>query len=205
MGKVKMSYMKIIASLLNNLSSIVTDQKQIKEGTDKLSVLQYINRFALNTYYGIRQWILQLMLSTLPSVIAVCLGCYLSFGKYGIGGYYMACGMLLYTILFYWFKTFFSHLRPLLQIIIPYIPYVIIVYLEIVSINDWNFKRVTIDSYMLDGWLMPLYSLMIIGLENIVKKRLPNNKVTRIIKIIWNVLTILLATLFAIITIGFAL
>jgi hypothetical protein len=44
------------------------------------------------------------------------------------------------------------------------------VYLYIVSKNDWNFKRVTIDYYMLEGWLMPLYSLMIIGLERTVKK-----------------------------------
>jgi hypothetical protein len=79
------------------------------------------------------------------------------------------------------------------------------VYLYIVSKNDWNFKRVTIDYYMLEGWLMPLYSLMIIGLERAVKKRLPNNKVTRVIKIIWNVLTILLATLIAIATVGFTL
>ena len=155
-------------------------------------VLQYIKRFALNTYYGIRQWLLQVIIFTMPVEIATWLGCYLSFGRFGIEGYYMVCGMLLYTMLFYWFKTFASHLRPLLQIIIPYIPYVIIVYLKIVSINDWNFKRVTIDSYMLEGWLMPLYSLMIICLEYTVKKRLPNNKVTRIIKIIWNVLTVLL-------------
>ena len=185
--------MNKIASLLYSLSSIVTDQKQIKEKAEnKLSALQYIKRFALNTYYGIRQWLLQVIIFDIPIEIAVCLGCYLYFGRFGIEGYYMICGMLLYTMLFYWFKTFASHLRPLLQVIIPYIPYVIMVYLYIVSKNDWNFKRVTIDYYMMEGWLMPLYSLMIIGLEYIVKKRLPNNKVTRIIKIIWNVLTVLL-------------
>ena len=184
--------MNKIASLLNSLSSIVTDQKRIKEETDKLSALQYIKRFALNTDYGIRQWFLQIIIFDIPIEIATWLGCYLSFGKFGIEGYYMVVGMFLYTMLFYWFKTFASHLRPLLQVIIPYIPYVIMVYLKIVSINDWNFKRVTIDSYMLEGWLMPLYSLMIIGLERTVKKLLPNNKVTRIIKIIWNVLTVLL-------------
>lgn len=197
--------MNKITSLLNSLSSIVTDQKQVKEETDKLSALQYIKRFALNTYYGIRQWLLQVIIFDIPIEIATWLGCYLSFGRFGIEGYYMVVGMFLYTMLFYWFKTFASHLRPLLQIIIPYIPYALMVYLKIVSRNDWNFKRVTIDYYMLEGWLMPLYSLMIIGLERAVKKRLPNNKVTRVIKIIWNVLTILLATLIAIATVGFTL
>ena len=197
--------MNKIASLLNSLSSIVTDQKQIKEETDKLSALQYIKRFALNTYYGIRQWLLQVIIFDILCKIAIWLGCYLSFGRFGIEGYYMVVGMFLYTMLFYCFRTFTQHLRPLLQVIIPYIPYVIMVYLYIVSKNDWNFKRVTIDYYMLEGWLMPLYSLMIIGLERTVKKRLPNNKVTRVIKIVWNVLTILLATFIAIGAIGFHL
>ena len=195
--------MNKIASLLNSLSSIVTDQKQIKEETDKLSALQYIKRFALNTYYGIRQWLLQIIIFDILCKIAIWLGDDISFGRFGLEGLIMILCMLLYTMLFYWFKTFASHLSPLLQVIIPYIPYVIMVYLYIVSKNDWNFKRVTIDCYMLEGWLMPLYSLMIIGLERTVKKRLPNNKVTRVIKIIWNVLTILLATLIAIATIGF--
>ena len=113
--------------------------------------------------------------------------------------------MLLYTMLYYWFKALTPRLLPLRQIIIPYILYAVMVYLEIVSENDWNFKKVTIDDYMLLGWSMPFYSLMIIGLEYIVKKRLPNNKVTRVIKIIWNVLTILLATFIAIGAIGFHL
>ena len=198
--------MNKIASLLNSLSSIVTDQKRINEKTgDKLSALEYIKRFALNTYYGIRQWLLQVIIFDIPIEIATWLGCYLSFGRFGIEGYYMVVGMFLYTMLFYWFKTFASHLRPLLQVIIPYIPYVIMVYLYIVSKNNWNFKRVTLDYYMLEGLLMPLYSLIIIRLEYTVKRLLPNNKVKRVIKIVWNVLTILLATFIAIGAIGFHL
>lgn len=94
-------------------------------------------------------------------------------------------------------------MRPLHQIIIPYIPYALMIYLKIVSINDWEFKRVTLDSYMLEGLLMPIYSLAIIRLEYTVKRLLPNNKVKRVIKIVWNVLTILLLTLIAIGAIGF--
>jgi hypothetical protein len=76
------------------------------------------------------------------------------------------------------------------------------VYLEIVSINDWDFKRVTLDYYMLEGLLMPLYSLFVIWLGDRIKRLLPNNKVTRVLKIVWNVLTILIAPLIAILTIG---
>ena len=198
--------MNKIASLLNSLSSIVTDQKQIKEKADnKLSALQYIKRFALNTYYGIRQWLLQIVIFDILCKIAIWLGGDISFGRFGLEGLIMILCMLLYTMLYYWFKALTPRLLPLRQIIIPYILYAVMVYLEIVSENDWNFKKVTIDDYMLLGWSMPFYSLMIIGLEYIVKKRLPNNKVTRVIKIIWNVLTILLATFIAIGAIGFHL
>jgi hypothetical protein len=76
------------------------------------------------------------------------------------------------------------------------------VYLEIVSINDWNFKRVTLDYYMLEGLLMPLYSLIVIWLGDRVKRLLPNNKVKRVLTIVWNVSTILLATFIAIGVLG---
>ena len=40
----------------------------------------------------------------------------------------------------------------------------------IVQENDWNFKIVTIDEYMLMGWLIPLYGLSIFILKKMVKK-----------------------------------
>lgn len=195
--------MNRIASLLNSLNTIFTYKNQMKEKAgNKLSALEYIKRFALNTYYGIRQWLLQVIIFDILTKIAILLGGDISFGRFGFEGLIIMACLFLYTMLFYCFRTFTQHLRPLLQIIIPYIPYALMVYLEIVSRNDWNFKIVTLDYYMLEGLLMPLYSLIIISLEYIVRRRLPNNKVTRIIKIIWNVLTILLATLIAIVTIG---
>ena len=175
------------------------------ETSNKLHTIQFAKRFTLHIYYGIRQWLLQFILFDTLSRTAILLGADIGFGRFGFEGLIMVACMFLYTMLYYCFRTFTQHLRPLLQIIIPYIPYVIMVYLYIVSKNDWNFKRVTIDYYMLEGWLMPLYSLMIIGLERTVKKRLPNNKVKRVIKIVWNVLTILLATFIAIGAIGFYL
>mgnify|MGYP003305549797 CR=1 FL=1 len=195
--------MNRIASLLNSLSTIFTYKNQIIEKAgNKLSALQYIKHFALNTYYGIRQWLLQVIIFDILTKIAILLGGDISFGRFGFEGLIIMACLFLYTMLFYCFRTFTQHLRPLLQIIIPYIPYALMVYLKIVSRNDWNFKIVTLDYYMLEGLLMPLYTLIIISLEYIIRRRLPNNKVTRIIRIIWNVLTILLATLIAIVTIG---
>jgi len=142
------------------------------------------------------------MLFSIACEIAEMIDCYLAFGKFGAEGFIIVICTLLYSMLYYWFKAFARCLRSLLQIVIPYILYALLVYLEIVSINNWNFKRVTIDYYMLFGWLIPLYSLTLIYFEYAVKMQLPD-KPRLIIKIVWNVLTILLLTLIAIGTIGF--
>ena len=171
------------------------------ETSNKLQPLQYARSFALNAYYGIRQWFLQIILLEILDNIAILLDAEISYGRFGFEGAIIVACMLLYTMLFYCSRTFTQHLRPLQQVIIPYIPYALIVYLEIVSINDWDFKRVTIDYYMLEGLRMPLYSLFVIWLGDRVNRLLPNNKVTRVLKILWNVLTILIAPLIAILTI----
>lgn len=158
------------------------------------TVLSHIKCFALNTYHGIRQWVLQYMLFLIACEIALLL-CNFRFGRFGMEGLIMVLCMFLYTMLYYWFKAFTPRLRPMLQIIIPYILYALMVYLEIVSENDWNFKKVTFDYYMQMGMLMPLYSLAIIGAEYGLKIKLPA-KAKRIVSIVWNVLTILLIVLF---------
>lgn len=172
------------------------------ETSNKLQLLQHTKSFALNAYYGIRQWFLQIILLEILDNIAILLGAEISYGRFGFEGAIIVACTLLYTMLFYCSRTFTQHLRLLQQVIISYIPYALMVYLEIVSINDWDFKRVTLDYYMLEGLLMPLYSLFVIWLEDRVKRLLPNNKVKRVLKIVWNVLTILIAPLIAILTIG---
>ena len=168
------------------------------------TVLSHIKCFALNTYHGIRQWLLQYMLFLMACKVALLLGNSVNFGRFGMEGLIMVLCMLLYTMLYYWFKAFTPRLHPLLQIIIPYILYVLMVYLEIVSENDWNFKKVTFDYYMQMGMLMPLYSLAIIGAEYGLKIKLPA-KAKRIVSIVWNVLTILLIILFTMSILGFRL
>ena len=164
------------------------------------TVLSHIKCFALNTYHGIRQWLLQYMLFLMACKIALLFGNSVNFGRFGMEGLIMVLCMLLYTMLYYWFKAFTPRLHPLLQIIIPYIPYALMVYLEIVMENDWNFKKVTFDYYMRLGLFMPLYSIAIIGVEYGLKALLPA-KFKRIVRIIWNTLTILLIAFFTVLII----
>ncbi len=164
------------------------------------AILQNAKRFALNTFYGIRQWLLQYMLFLMACKIALLFGNSVNFGRFGMEGLIMVLCMFLYTMLYYWFKTFTPRLRPLLQIIIPYIPYALMIYLEIVMENDWNFKKVTFDYYMQLGMFMPLYSIAIIGIEYGLKAWL-SSKIKQIASIVWNVLTILLIAFFVVLII----
>jgi hypothetical protein len=169
---------------------------------DKLMniIPQYMKSFALNIYYGVRQWLLQYMLFLMGCEIVQLFGESVYFGRFGLEGIIIVLCMFLYTMLYYWFKTFTPRLRPLLQIIIPYIPYALMIYLEIVMENDWNFKKVTFDYYMQLGMFMPLYSIAIIGSEYGLKAWLPS-KFKRIANIVWNVLTILLIAFFVVLII----
>ena len=156
------------------------------------TALQYIKRFALSTYYGLRQYFVQYFLFSIMAWMFMW-----DLGKFNMLGFALALCFFSYTMFFYWFKTFAQRLHISLQIIIPYIIYAIAVYLSIVSDNDWNFKIVTFDYYMRLGLLMPFCSLAIIGIEQAVKTLLPE-KLKRIVSIVWNVLTIALMALYAI-------
>lgn len=166
------------------------------------TILLYIKRFFQNTYYGGRQWILQYMLIWMASEGAQLLGNEMYFGRFGLEGLIMIHCMLLYTMLYYWFKAFTPRLRPLLHAAIPYIPYALMIYLYIVAKNDWNFKRVTFDDYMLLGLFMPFCCLVVISIEYALKAWMPA-KAKRIASIVWNVLTILMMPFF-LLALGFA-
>ena len=70
------------------------------------------------------------MLFLMACKIALLFGNSVNFGRFGMEGLIMVLCMFLYTMLYYWFKAFTPRLHPLLQIIIPYIPYALMVYLE---------------------------------------------------------------------------
>lgn len=118
----------------------------------------------------------------------------------GIG--LMMC-MVAYTMLFGWYFSFVPLKRGLKRIYIPYLIYAAIVYLGIVEGNDWNFRRVTIDDYMLMGWLAPLYGLFVLKLERKIKKKLgPYHRLTRVISKLISLSAILFVIVVATLAVG---
>ena len=61
--------------------------------------------------------------------------------------------IVAYLLIFCTYYKVFPR-KKLKRFWIPYLLYMIGVYLYIVSENDWDFSIVTIDYYMLLGWLM---------------------------------------------------
>ena len=66
--------------------------------------------------------------------------------------------IVAYLLIFCTYYKVFPR-KKLKRFWIPYLLYMIGVYLYIVSENDWDFSIVTIDYYMLLGWLIPLGGL----------------------------------------------
>lgn len=89
-----------------------------------------------------------------------------------------------YSMIFSLFYSFASFKHNSRSVFIPYILYASLVYLGIVSANNWNFKMVTIDQYMIMGWLAPIYGLHVFILQGKIKKKLyPYPRFLKIIRL----------------------
>lgn len=76
--------------------------------------------------------------------------------------------IVAYLLIFCTYYKVFPR-KKLKRFWIPYLLYMIGVYLYIVSENDWDFSIVTIDYYMLLGWLIPLGGLCFFAVMFICK------------------------------------
>lgn len=79
-----------------------------------------------------------------------------------------------YTMIFYCYFALLPAKYRFKTAFVPYLLYMLLVYLGIVDERDWNFRIVTIDSYMLLGWLAPLFGLIVLLLESGIRVSLSN-------------------------------
>ncbi len=106
----------------------------------KRSIVRSYTRFSL-IQMVIIQWII-----TAP---------WIPHSRFGILGLSINICIVAYLVIFYMYYKVFPR-KKLKRVWVPYLLYISGVYLYIVSENDWSFSIVTIDSYMLLGWLQPL-------------------------------------------------
>ena len=65
----------------------------------------------------------------------------------------------IYTLLFSWWNAFFSERRHWWTYIIPWLCFMLIFYLHVASGRDLDFQIISVDEYMLGGWLAPVCGL----------------------------------------------
>lgn len=134
--------------------------------------LQYLylilSKFFHGTIKGIKFFSIQIIIWMVIERFLYLIGYRYYYGRFGILAISLLFCVFIYTMLYNWFYSFVT--VRLKNIFVPYIIYAGLVYLGIVQENDWNFKIVTIDEYMLMGWLIPLYGLSIFILKKMVKK-----------------------------------
>lgn len=162
------------------------------------AILEYLymilSKFFIGTIKGIKFFSIQIFMWIAIELFFYMLGFTVNWGRFGVLALSLLICIFAYTMFYSWFYSFVQ--IRLKNIFIPYIIYAGLVYLEIVKVNDWNFKIVTVDKYMLGGWLIPLYGLSILILKKLIKKWLCNYpKIMNMIRIVLNVFTVLLVCL----------
>lgn len=136
--------------------------------TIKQSIYSILSKFSKGTIRGIKFSFIQIFIWIAIERICNLLGYRFYWGRFGILALALLCCIFAYTMLYSWFYSFTT--VRLRNIFIPYLIYASLIYLGIAQEYDWNFKIVTIDEYMLMGWLIPLYGLSIFILKEIIKK-----------------------------------
>lgn len=75
-----------------------------------------------------------------------------------------------YTVLFSFGYVLFNKRKQWWTILIPWVLNIGWVYLEIAKGLDWNYKIITVDEYMLAGWLSPLLGALLQGINIFFRK-----------------------------------
>lgn len=164
----------------------------------KGNVFMILAKIYNGTMRGLRFFIVQ-MFVWMAIYLASCV--ILLPGRGEFGGMYLMMSLQMcifaYSMIFSLFYSLASFKHDSRSFFIPYILYASLVYLGIVEANNWNFKMVTIDDYMIMGWLAPLYGLGVLILQGKIKKKLhPYPRFLKIIKKTLNVFSFLFILVF---------
>lgn len=142
------------------------------------------------------KWVLILFAIIIVAELLVFAGCYvvsalssysarelwLSFlqftGGRGLYSPYMALSLPIpaYCVLFSFWHAFLPEKRHLWTYIFPYAIYMCLCVVYILSELDWNYKIISIDDFMVETWLAPLFGIAIQSVIRLLKKRLSSNR-----------------------------
>ena len=90
------------------------------------------------------------------------------------GAYNWRTGLCLaipiYSLLFGWWHAFFTKKSQRWTYVFPWLLLMAIFYLHVAHERDWAFQIITIDEYMLAGWVAPVYGIIVQVLKRAFRK-----------------------------------
>lgn len=67
----------------------------------------------------------------------------------------------IYTLLFGWCHAFFPKREQRWTVVFPWLLLLVLFYLHVAQERDWYFQIITVDEYMLAGWLAPVMGIIL--------------------------------------------
>lgn len=97
-------------------------------------------------------------------------------GSHGLYSFDVALLLAIpfYTTLFAFWQSFFEKGKRWTYVF-PWIIWMAIMFLIVAGGQEWRFKIITIDEYLLGGWLAPIYGISIQSLFFFLRKLFKNN------------------------------
>lgn len=81
------------------------------------------------------------------------------------GAYNWRTGLCLsipiYSLLFGWWHAFFPKKEQWWTYVFPWLLLLVLFYLHVAKERDWYFQIITVDEYMLAGWLAPVMGIVL--------------------------------------------
>ncbi len=67
----------------------------------------------------------------------------------------------IYSLLFGWWHAFFPKKEQWWAYVFPWLLLLVLFYLHVAQERDWYFQIITVDEYMLAGWLAPVMGIIL--------------------------------------------
>ena len=67
----------------------------------------------------------------------------------------------IYTLLFGWWHAFFPGKEQWWTYVFPWLLLLVLFYLHVAQERDWYFQIITVDEYILAGWLAPVFGIIL--------------------------------------------
>ena len=66
----------------------------------------------------------------------------------------------IYSLLFGWWHAFFTKKSQRWTFVFPWLLLMVLFYLHVAHERDWAFQIITVDEYMLAGWMAPVLGIL---------------------------------------------